>query len=182
MKVTATALSGVHIIDVDPHEDARGTFARIWCAREAKAHGLETQIAQASLSRNRETGTVRGLHYQRPPYAEVKVVRCVRGAVFDVALDLRRSSATFRQWVGLELTADNGRALYIPERCAHGFMTLEPDSEILYQMSSYYEPEAGAGVRWNDDAFAIEWPLPVSVIGPKDARWNDFRDEDTPWN
>jgi dTDP-4-dehydrorhamnose 3,5-epimerase len=180
--VSATELPGVHVLDVNPHEDARGTFARIWCARDASAHGLETRIAQASLSRNRERGTLRGLHYQKPPHAEVKVVRCVRGAVFDVALDLRRNSPTFRRWVGVELSADNGRALYIPEGCAHGFMTLERDSEILYQMSSFYEPEAGGGVRWDDCAFGISWPLPVSVIGPRDAGWSDFRDEDSPWN
>lgn len=182
MIVGNTELPGVHVLDVEAHEDPRGTFARIWCAREASAHGLETRIAQASLSRNRERGTLRGLHYQRPPYAEVKVVRCVRGAVFDVALDLRKSSPTFRRWVGVELSAANGRALYIPEGCAHGFMTLEPESEILYQMSSFYEPAAGAGVRWDDSAFGINWPLPVSVIGPRDEGWSDFRDEDSPWN
>jgi dTDP-4-dehydrorhamnose 3,5-epimerase len=180
--VSKTELPGVHVLDLDAHEDARGTFARIWCAREASTHGLETRIAQASLSTNRERGTLRGMHYQRPPHAEVKVVRCVRGAVFDVALDLRKSSPTFRRWVGVELSADNGRALYIPEGCAHGFLTLEPDSEILYQMSSFYEPDAGAGVRWDDSAFGINWPLPVSVIGPRDAGWGDFRDGDSPWN
>ncbi|HMG69754.1 MAG TPA: dTDP-4-dehydrorhamnose 3,5-epimerase [Gemmatimonadaceae bacterium] len=182
MIVSKTEVPGVHVLDVDQHEDARGTFARIWCAREATANGLEPRIAQASLSCNRERGTLRGLHYQRPPHAEVKVVRCVRGAVFDVALDLRKNSPTFRRWVGVELSADNGRALYIPEGCAHGFMTLERDSEILYQMSSFYEPDAGAGVRWDDSAFGITWPLPVSVIGPRDAGWSDFRDEDSPWN
>lgn len=182
MIVSKTDVSGVHVLDVDQHEDARGTFARIWCAREATANGLEPRIAQASLSSNRERGTLRGLHYQRPPHAEVKVVRCVRGAVFDVALDLRKNSPTFRRWVGVELSAENNRALYIPEGCAHGFMTLEPNSEILYQMSSFYEPDAGAGVRWDDSAFGIGWPLPVSVIGPRDAGWSDFRDEDSPWN
>ena len=182
MIASPTDVAGVRILDVEAHEDARGTFARIWCAREARALGLEERIAQASLSRNRERGTLRGLHYQRPPHAEVKVVRCVRGAVFDVALDLRRGSPTFKRWVGVELSAQNGRALYIPEGLAHGFMTLEPDSEILYQMSAFYQPDAGAGVRWNDSAFDIRWPLPVSTIGARDEGWSDFRDEDSPWN
>jgi dTDP-4-dehydrorhamnose 3,5-epimerase len=182
MIVSPTELPGVHLIDLERHEDERGTFARIWCAREFAAHELDTRLAQASLSANRRRGTLRGMHYQRPPHTEVKVVRCIRGAVFDVALDLRRSSPTYRQHVGVELSAANGRALYIPEGCAHGFQTLEDDSEIFYQMSAFYEPAAGTGVRWNDPAFGIRWPLPVSAMTPRDEAWPDFRDGDSPWS
>ncbi|HEY0529496.1 MAG TPA: dTDP-4-dehydrorhamnose 3,5-epimerase [Gemmatimonadaceae bacterium] len=182
MIVTNTDLPGVHVLEPEPFQDARGSFARIWCARDFAGHGLDSRLAQASLSRNYARGTLRGMHFQRPPHAEVKVVRCVRGAVFDVALDLRRSSPTFRRWVGVELTETNGRALYIPEGCAHGFMSLEDNSEILYQMSSFYEPDAGAGVRWNDPAFDIRWPMEVSTIGERDAAWADFREETSPWN
>jgi dTDP-4-dehydrorhamnose 3,5-epimerase len=182
MIVSSTALPGVHLIDLEKFEDERGTFARVWCAREFAAHGLDTRLAQASLSANRRRGTLRGLHFQRPPYTEVKVVRCIRGSVYDVALDLRRSSPTYRQHVGVELSAGNGRALYLPEGCAHGFQTLEDDSEIFYQMSTSYEPSAGTGVRWNDPAFGISWPLPVTAMAPKDQAWPDYRDGDSPWS
>lgn len=177
MIFTPTPLEGVWLVDLDRHVDERGWFARCWCQREFAEHGLDSRLAQASLSFNRRRGTVRGMHYQRAPYGEVKLVRCIRGALFDVALDLRPASPSYRQWRGFELSGESGRALYIPEGVAHGFQTLGPDTEVLYQMSTAYVPEAAAGVRPDDPAFAIAWPLPVSCLSARDAAWPDFAAE-----
>lgn len=174
MIFTPTRLDGLWLVDLDRHVDERGWFARCWCPREFAEHGLDTRLAQASLSFNRRPGTLRGMHYQRAPHGEVKLVRCVRGAIFDVAIDLRPGSPTHRQWLGFELSGENGRALYIPEGFAHGFQTLAPESEVLYQMSTIHVPEAAAGVRFDDPAFAIAWPLPVSCIAARDAAWPDY--------
>jgi dTDP-4-dehydrorhamnose 3,5-epimerase len=175
MIFTATPLAGLYLVASERHEDERGWFARSWCAREFAAQGLDARLAQTSLSFNRHRGTLRGMHYQRPPHAEAKLVRCVRGAIWDVALDLRPDSPTRGRWRGFELSAENGCALYLPEGFAHGFQTLLAESEVLYQISSFYAPEAGAGVRYDDPAFAITWPLPASSISPRDATWPDYQ-------
>jgi dTDP-4-dehydrorhamnose 3,5-epimerase len=175
MIFTPTRLAGLCLVEMERREDERGWFARSWCAREFAEHGLEPQLAQISVSFNRRRGTLRGLHYQRPPHEEAKLVRCLRGAVWDVAVDLRPGSPTRGQWQGFELAAASGRALYIPPGFAHGFQTLEPESELLYMISAFYAPEAAAGLRYDDPALAISWPLPVASISPRDAAWPDYR-------
>jgi dTDP-4-dehydrorhamnose 3,5-epimerase len=172
MQFTPTEIAGVWIVEMERHGDERGWFARTWCAEEFRRHGLNANLAQCSASFNRSKGTLRGMHFQAAPHEEAKLVRCVRGAMFDVALDLRASSASFRRWVGVELTSDNGRALYVPEGCAHGFQTLADDTEVLYQISNVWHPESARGVRWNDPAFGIQWPLEDgAVMSRKDAEW-----------
>ena len=171
-----TALAGVYVIEVERREDPRGFFARSWCREEFQAQGLVADIAQCSVSFNRRRGTLRGMHYQGAPYEETKVVRCTMGRVFDVALDLRRGSATYCRWFGMDLSAENRRALYIPRGVAHGFQTLDDDAEVFYQISEPYRPEAVRGVRWDDPAFGISWPLPDPVLSEKDRAYPDFRD------
>lgn len=175
MVFTETRVKGVFLIEPERHDDDRGFFARTWSAREFCDRGLDASIAQCSVSYNHQRGTVRGMHYQAPPHDETKLVRCTRGAIFDVALDLRRDSETFGQWVGEELTAHNHRMLYIPVGCAHGFQTLADGSEVFYQISQVYEPAAARGVRWDDPAFDIRWPEPVRVIAERDRTYPDFR-------
>ncbi len=174
MKFTETSLPGAFLIDVEPIYDERGFFARTWCRREFEAHGLVTALAQCSLSFNRFKGTLRGMHYQAPPNDEAKIMTCRAGAVFDVIIDLRADSPTFKRWLGVELTAADRRMLYAPPGFAHGFLTLEDDTEIAYQISAFYAPEGGRGIRWNDPAFGIQWPGPVRVISPRDQRYPDF--------
>jgi dTDP-4-dehydrorhamnose 3,5-epimerase len=169
-----TELKGAYIIDLERREDERGFFARTWCQQEFEAHGLVARIVQANTSYNKAKGTLRGMHYQRAPHAETKLVRASRGAIYDVIVDLRPDSPTFKRWIGVELTADNRRALFVPEGFAHGFQTLEDNTDVSYQVSAFYTPGAEGGLRYNDPAFDIEWPLPVSVISPKDADWPDF--------
>ena len=171
----ATDIDGVRLIDVEAREDARGFFARLWCQRELTAQGLDASIVQESLSYNRWRGTLRGLHFQWPPHEETKIVRCTRGAIFDVIVDLRSHSPTFCRWQGIELTAANHRAIYIPKGVAHGFQTLADDTEVAYQMSAFHAPEAADGHRYDDPAFAVCWPLPVSVISERDLGWPAFR-------
>ncbi len=175
MIFTPARLSGLCLVEMERHEDERGWFARSWCAQEFAEHGLNADLAQVSVSFNRLKGTLRGLHYQRPPHAEAKLVRCLGGAIWDVALDIRPASPTRGQWQAFELSAENGRALYVPEGFAHGFQTLAPASEVLYLISAFHAPEAAAGLRYDDPAFAIPWPLPVSSISPRDAAWPDYR-------
>jgi dTDP-4-dehydrorhamnose 3,5-epimerase len=170
----ATAIPGAFIIELERHCDERGLFARTWCPREFKAHGLNPRLAQCSVSFNPRKGTLRGLHYQAAPHEEAKLVRCTRGAIFDVVVDVRPHSPTVRKWVSVELTADNRHMFYIPEGCAHGFQTLEDDSEVFYQISAFYYPESARGVRWNDPAFAIVWPAEVRVISQRDRTYADF--------
>lgn len=177
MIFTATPLAGAVVIEPERFEDERGFFARSFCAREFEAHGLNPRIAQCSFSFTRKKGTLRGLHFQRPPHAEARLVRCTAGALYDVIVDLRPDSLTFRRHFGIELSARNRKMLYVPEGCAHGFQTLEDDTEALYQMSEFYVPDAAAGVRWNDPAFGITWPLAVTVISERDRTCPDFRDE-----
>jgi dTDP-4-dehydrorhamnose 3,5-epimerase len=174
MIFAATRLEGAWLIDIEPREDERGFFARTWCRQELAAQGLETEIAQESLSFNRYCGTVRGLHFQRSPHEETKIVRCTRGAIFDVIVDLRPRAPSYLRWQRFELTAENRRALYIPKGFAHGFQTLTDDAEIAYQISAFYAPEAAGGYRYDDAAFGIAWPLPVTVIGERDLGWPAF--------
>jgi dTDP-4-dehydrorhamnose 3,5-epimerase len=171
---TETILRGVFIIDPERREDARGFFARTWCERECAAHGLDTRIAQCNVSFNTRKGTLRGLHYQAPPAQEAKLVRCTRGTIHDVVVDVRPDSATFRRHIGLVLSAENRRMLYIPGGCAHGFQTLEDATEVFYQMSEVYAPEHARGVRWNDPTFGIEWPPAARTILKRDQEYPDF--------
>jgi dTDP-4-dehydrorhamnose 3,5-epimerase len=174
MIFTATPLHGAWTIDIEPSRDKRGFFARTWCRLEIEAQGLDSHIAQESLSYNRIRGTLRGLHFQRSPHEETKMVRCIRGAIFDVIVDLRPTSPTYRVWYGVELTAESRRALYIPKGFAHGFQTLTDDAEISYRISEFYSPRAGNGYCYDDPAFAIIWPLPVSEISERDLSWPPF--------
>jgi dTDP-4-dehydrorhamnose 3,5-epimerase len=174
MKFRKTDLVGAFLIEIEPHADERGAFARTFCAKEFAEHGLVTDIAQCSLSINKRAGTVRGMHFQRAPDDEVKLVRCQRGAIFDIIIDLRPDSASYRQWQGFELSAEDHRALYVPKGLAHGFQTLTDDAEIFYQISGFYVPAAASGVRWDDPAFAVALPLPISTITDKDLSWPDF--------
>jgi dTDP-4-dehydrorhamnose 3,5-epimerase len=170
-----TKLGGAYLIDLNQMTDQRGFFARSWCEREFKEHGLGHPVVQANISFNRKKGTMRGLHYQVAPYRETKLVRCTRGAIFDVIVDLRPESPTYCEWIGAELTEDNRRMLFVPEGFAHGYETLEDGTEVMYQVSEFYTPGAERGARYNDPAFRVEWPLKVDVISEKDAAWPDFR-------
>jgi len=172
---TETELAGAFVLDLEEREDERGFFARTWCAAEFRDHGISDRVTQANMSWNPRQGTLRGMHFQRAPHAEMKLVRCTRGAIYDVAVDLRPDSPTHRRWIGVELTADNRRALVVPEGFAHGFQTLVPDCEVSYHVSAAYAPEAEGGVRWNDPAFGIEWPDPDNAfLSDKDASWPDY--------
>jgi dTDP-4-dehydrorhamnose 3,5-epimerase len=174
MNFTSTRLNGAWIVDVEKRRDERGFFARTWCRRELAARGLDSEVAQESVSHNVRRGTLRGLHFQLPPHEETKIVRCLDGAIHDVIVDLRPRSPTFRRCEGFELSAENRRALYIPKGFAHGFQTLTDDADIAYQISAFYAPEAAAGYRYDDPAFAIAWPLSVAVIGERDLAWPAF--------
>jgi dTDP-4-dehydrorhamnose 3,5-epimerase len=177
MTFTETPLPGVFVIDATPHEDDRGFFARSYCAHEFEAHGLNSAVVQCNVSYNRSRGTLRGMHYQEPPAAEAKLVRCLHGALYDVVVDIRPDSPTFRRWTAVELRGDAGRAprmLFVPEGFAHGFLTLEDHTEVLYQMSAFYAPSAARGFRWNDPAFAVTWPEAVQVISERDRTYPDF--------
>lgn len=174
MKFSETQLSGAYIIDIEPFEDDRGLFARAWCQNEFEAHGLSFAMKQANISQNRKRGTLRGLHWQRPPYPECKLLRCTRGSIYDVIVDLRRDSDTFKSWIGVELSEQNHRMLLVPEYFAHGFQTLEDNSEVFYQVTEFYTPDAERGARYDDPAFAIDWPLDVTAISEKDSGWNPF--------
>ena len=169
-----TKLKDAFIIELEQIKDNRGFFARSWCEKEFSAHGLTPVVHQANVSFNIRKGTLRGMHYQIAPYGEAKTVRCTRGKIYDVIIDLRKDSPTFRQWIGVELTAENYKMLYVPENFAHGFQTLEDDTEVTYQVSQFYTPGSERGIRWNDPAFGIEWPIEVQVISDKDKNWQDY--------
>lgn len=175
MIFSETPIAGAWLIDLEPRGDERGFFARVWCERELNDRGLVSRFVQCNNAFSRRKGTLRGLHYQVEPHAEVKLMRCIRGAVFDVIVDVRPLSPTYLRWFGVELTADNRRMLYVPEGCAHGYQTLTDDSEVLYPVSAAFAPDAERGIRWNDPLFAIEWPGEVSpLVSEKDRRWPDF--------
>ncbi len=163
-----------YVIDLERREDHRGFFARSWCQEEFRAHGLNPRVAQVNVGFSRKKGTLRGLHYQLPPYEEARLVRCTMGAIYDVIVDLRPDSSTHKQWVGVELTAENRRMLHIPEGCAHGYETLVDNTEMYYQTSQFYAPEYVRGIRHDDPTFGIEWPLPVDVISDADRSWPDY--------
>ena len=174
MNFTATKIPGVTVVESAPIADDRGSFARSFCGAEFEAAGLALTVAQANLSRNRRRGTLRGMHYQAEPKPEPKLVSCIRGGIFDVAVDLRPDSPAYCGWAGVELTESNGRALFIPPGCAHGFLTLTDDSLVSYLMGEFYDPALARGVRWNDPAFGIEWPGQPVAMSERDAGWPDF--------
>ena len=171
-----TKLPGVFTIGIEPIADERGFFARSWCGKEFESKGLNPALVQCNISFNAHKGTLRGMHYQAAPCQEAKVVRCTSGSLYDVALDLRPDSPTFKDWVAVVLSAADRNMLYIPEGCAHGFLTLEDATEICYQMSEAYHPETARGVRWNDPAFQISWPAGVAIISERDAAYPDFNE------
>lgn len=175
MIFTETELKGAYVIKPERIEDERGFFARSWSASEFGGRGLEARVAECNISFNRRKGTLRGMHFQLAPHAQVKIVRCTTGAIYDVIIDLRADSPTFKRWAGVELTAENRLTLYVPEGFAHGFQTLTNDTEIHYQMSALYAPESARGVRWNDPAFGVRWP-PVDerIIIERDGAYPDF--------
>jgi dTDP-4-dehydrorhamnose 3,5-epimerase len=174
LKFIETKLAGAFILDLERREDERGFFARTFCQNEFRAHGLKTTIAQSNLASNIRKGTVRGMHFQYPPAAETKLVRCTRGAILDIIVDLRPESPTFLQHIEVELSAENGRALYVPERFAHGYQALEDGTDTSYQVGEYYTPSAEGGLMYNDPRLGLSWPLPVSVISVKDQVFASF--------
>lgn len=175
MRFTETVLKGAFLIQLEPKQDSRGFFARTFCQREFAEHGLDAQVAQCNVSFNPRKGTLRGMHYQAKPYEEAKVVRCTMGRIYDVIIDLRRESPTFKKSFGVELTAQDRNMLYVPRGFGHGFQTLENDAEIFYQISEFYSPDHERGVRWNDPAFGIEWPPDERIISERDQNYPDFR-------
>jgi len=178
MIFTETKLKGAYLIDIDKTEDDRGFFARTFCRREFEGRGLCYQFVQCNVSVNRQKGTLRGMHYQTPPYQETKLVSCIRGAIYDVIIDLRPNSSTYSKWLSAVLTEENGKIIYIPEGFAHGFQTLDANTAIFYQMSEFYDPDHSTGLRWNDPGIAIEWPYePNRVISQKDRTLPTFSAE-----
>lgn len=171
MRFTKTDLAGVWVIDPTPHEDDRGRFMRAWCAREFAEHGLDFKPVQANMGFSIRKGTIRGMHFQEAPALEAKLVRCTRGGIFDVVLDLRPGSPTYGKWYGGELSAENGRMLFVPEECAHGYQTLERFTEIYYMASGFYAPNSVRGVRFDDPAFNIQWPLLPRAVSEQDRNW-----------
>lgn len=171
MRFTETSLKGAFIIEPDRIEDERGFFARTFCRQEFEKHGLNPNMVQCSVSFNTKKGTLRGMHYQAKPHEEVRLVRCTRGALYDVILDLRGDSPTFKQWIAVELTAENRKMAYVPEGFAHGFQTLEDNTEVFYQMSEFYHSECARGARWDDPVFGIVWPIDKKTVSRKDASW-----------
>lgn len=174
MRFEPTHIPGVSVVCLEPIEDPRGFFMRSFCSKEFEESALELNVVQANLSHNIEKGTLRGLHYQAAPYPDPKLVSCIRGSIFDVAVDVRSESPTFRQWFGTTLSDKNNQALYIPPGCAHGFLTLEDDSSVHYLMGEYFKGDLGRGVRWNDPAFSIDWPAAPTVLSERDASYPDF--------
>ena len=174
MKFESTMLRDAHLIQLEPVRDNRGSFARTFCAEEFAARGLGNNYPQHSLSVSAHRGTLRGMHYQRDPHSEIKLVRCTRGAILDVIIDIRPDSPTYRRWQGFELSSANSHQLYIPKGFAHGFQTLSDDTEVYYLISAPYKPELAQGIRYNDPAFGISWPLSITEISEKDLHWPDF--------
>jgi dTDP-4-dehydrorhamnose 3,5-epimerase len=166
-----TPLAGLYAVEIEPFNDDRGFFARSFCAREFKAHGLELAVAQCNISFNERAGTLRGLHFQASPFEEAKLVRCTRGAIYDVAADIRPKSPTYLKWYAVELTSENRRMMFIPQGFAHGFQTLVDKSEVCYLMSEFYHPESARGLRWNDPTLGIAWPLANRIISEKDSTY-----------
>lgn len=174
MKFTETKLKGAYLIELDYINDDRGFFARSWCQQEFQELGLDATLVQCNISFNHKRGTVRGMHYQAEPHPEAKLVRCIRGAIYDVIIDIRPESASYKQWTGVELSAENHRMLYIPHGMAHGFQTLVDDTEVFYQMSEFYDSASARGIRWDDPSFTIEWKLPIASISERDQNYFDY--------
>jgi dTDP-4-dehydrorhamnose 3,5-epimerase len=179
MIFTETKLKGSFIIDIERHEDPRGFFARGFCQREFEEHGLKPVVVQGNIAHNRKKGTIRGMHFQFPPAAETKLVRCTRGAIVDIIVDLRPESPTYLQHIAVELTEDNYRALYVPERFAHSYQTLEDKTDTSYSVGEFYTPGTEGGLLYNDSRLGLEWPLPVSVISDKDKVWKPLSEQET---
>jgi dTDP-4-dehydrorhamnose 3,5-epimerase len=181
MTFQETPIQGALVAHLERKEDERGFFARLWCEEEAVAYGLDPRVAQSNLSYNRHRGTLRGLHYRVAPHAEAKTIRCIRGAIFDVIVDLRPSSPSYLQWFGVVLSAENGAALYVPEGLAHGFQTLEDHTEVFYLTNKVYAPAAERGVRWDDPAFGIAWPdADIRIMSERDRNWPLYPPVDRP--
>lgn len=180
MIFVATPLPGAFLVELEQQADDRGSFARTWCQREFAAMGLSHEVVQCNVSRTTRRGTLRGMHWQEAPYGEAKLVRCTRGSIWDVIIDLRPDSPTYTKHFGIELNPVSGSALFVPEGFAHGFVTLEDDTDVFYQMSQFYEPNAARGVRWNDPAFGIVWPISDPLLHPRDAHYPDFVRESKP--
>jgi len=175
MKFSSVNVEGVFVVELAPAADDRGFFARAFCEKEFMEHGIDVRLIQANISYNRQRGILRGLHWQVSPYEEAKLVRCIKGSIFDVVVDVRPESRTYKNWYGIDLTSTNRQALFIPGGCAHGYQVLEDDTEVFYQVSAPYVQEAEKGARWNDPSFGIEWPINEGVIlSPKDRGWDDF--------
>lgn len=172
MIFTETRLQGAFVIEPERIGDERGFFARTWCEREFRMHGLNPRLVQCNVSFNRKKGTLRGMHYQAEPHGEAKLVRCTMGSIYDVIIDTRPESSTFRQWVAVELTAENRKMLYVPQGFAHGFQSLEDETEVLYHMSEFYVGDSAHGVRWDDPAFGIQWPEAERIISERDLRFS----------
>ena len=176
MRFTETPIEGAYIVDVNRIGDERGYFGRLWCQQELSELGLKAYVCQSNIGVSKKAGTLRGLHYQKAPHQEVKIVRCSRGAMFDVIVDLRPDSPTFKQWFGMELTQENATMLYVPEGCATGYQTLVDDTEMYYNATEFYHPESATGIRYDDPAFNIEWPREITVVSDNDLEWPDFTD------
>jgi dTDP-4-dehydrorhamnose 3,5-epimerase len=175
MRFVPVPIEGAYLIELELHEDKRGFFARVWCRDELAEHGLDRELAQCSISRNPRAGTLRGMHFQRPPDEETKIVRCMSGAIFDVIVDLRPASPTYTSWFGAEIDSARGNAMYVPKGCAHGFQTLIDDTDVLYLISHPYAMETASGVRWDDPAFGIRWPdAGVRTISERDQAWRSY--------
>ena len=170
-----TKIKGAYLIDLEKNEDERGFFARSFCLQEFKEHGIDFNIAQCNISFNKKKGTLRGMHYQSTPFEEAKLVSCIKGRIYDVIIDLRRDSATYCQWLALELREQDYRILYVPKGFAHGFQTLESNSVVFYQMSEFYHPECASGIRWDDRQFSINWPISPCILSNKDVNYLDFQ-------
>ena len=177
MKFIETNLKGAFLIELDKLQDERGFFARSYCQREFEEHGLNPRVVQCNVSYNIKKGTMRGMHYQVPPYEEAKLVRCIKGAIYDVIIDLRPDSETYMKHYGVQLDSENRSMLFVPEGFAHGFLTLEDNTEVFYQMSEFYAPDSARGFRWNDPAFDIKWPMEIKVISDRDRTYPDFEKE-----
>lgn len=175
MKFIETPLVGAYVVEMEPIADNRGYFARSYCEREFVERGLKVPFVQCNVSYNHQRGTIRGMHYQREPHGETKLIRCIRGAIYDVIVDIRPESASYGKWYGVELCSSNQRMLYVPDGFAHGFQTLENETEVFYQMGNFFVPESSEGLRWDDPVIGIEWPLPCSVISDKDQSYPGFR-------
>lgn len=171
-----TTLKDAYIIELNKFKDERGFFARSFCAKEFEDHGIKFPVAQVNVSYNRLKQTLRGLHYQQEPHGEAKLMQCTKGSIYDVIIDMRSDSPTYMQWIGVELTENNHRLLYVPERFAHGYLTLEDDTEVIYQVSEFYMAGAEQGIRWDDPAFNIDWPLEPKIISEKDKSWLDYKE------